>query len=65
MSATREHVDIDKQCGVPQFNGVPCPAPLACPAHSIQDKHAVPGRTAPLEHLMARQQQEFAQLPQQ
>jgi hypothetical protein len=65
MSATREHVDIDKQCGVPQFNGVPCPAALACPAHSIRDKYAVPGRTAPLEQLMARQQQEFAQLPQQ
>lgn len=65
ISATREHVDIDRQCGVPQFNGVPCPAPLACQSHTIQDKYGVPGRTAPLEHLMARQQQEMAQFSQQ
>lgn len=65
MSATREHVDIDRQCAVPQYNGVPCPASLACQSHTIQDKYGVPGRTAPLEHLIARQQQEMAQLPQQ
>ncbi|KAG9622088.1 hypothetical protein KCV04_g13407, partial [Aureobasidium melanogenum] len=23
LSATREHVDIDKQCAVPLYNGVP------------------------------------------
>jgi hypothetical protein len=61
VSATRDHVDIDHQCGVPLFNGVPCPALLSCPLHSLQDKQFVPGRTAPLEHLMARQQQSLTQ----
>jgi hypothetical protein len=65
VSATRDHVDIDKQCGVPLFNGVPCPASLLCQSHSLGDKQFVPGRTAPLEDLMARQQQELSQLPQQ
>jgi hypothetical protein len=60
MSATRDHVDIDTQCGVPLFNGVPCPALLSCPSHTLHDKRSVPGRTAPLEHLMARQQQHMA-----
>ncbi|KAH0336229.1 hypothetical protein KCU81_g8687, partial [Aureobasidium melanogenum] len=65
VSATRKHVDIDKQCAVPQYNGVPCPAPLACSSHTVRDKHTVPGRSAPLEQLMARQQQELAQHTQQ
>ncbi|CAD0093486.1 unnamed protein product [Aureobasidium vineae] len=65
LSATREHVNIDRQCAVPQFNGVPCPAPLACQSHTIRDKHTVPGRSAPLEQLMALQQQEMMQPPQQ
>ncbi|KAG9539064.1 hypothetical protein KCU77_g22257, partial [Aureobasidium melanogenum] len=65
LSATREHVDIDKQCAVPLYNGVPCPAPLACSSHTVGEKHTVPGRSAPLEQLMARQQQELAQPMQQ
>jgi hypothetical protein len=65
MSSTRDHVDIDKQCGVPLFNGVPCPALLACQSHTLAEKRFVPGRTAPLEHLMARQLQELTQPPQQ
>jgi hypothetical protein len=60
MSATRDHVDLDKQCGVPLFNGVPCPASLFCPSHTLPDKCSIPGRTAPLEQLMARQQQDVA-----
>ncbi|KAI4716917.1 hypothetical protein E4T48_06848 [Aureobasidium sp. EXF-10727] len=64
LSATREHVNIDRQCAVPQFNGVPCPAPLACPSHNIRDKHKVPGRSAPLEELLALQQQEMMQTSQ-
>lgn len=65
VSATRAHVDIDKQCAVPQYNGVPCPAPLACPEHTVREKHTVPGRSAPLEQLMAHQQQHMIQTTQQ
>lgn len=61
LSATRKHVDINRQCAVPQYNGVPCPAPLACPSHTVGEKHTVPGRSAPLEELMALQQQQSAQ----
>ncbi|KAI5195900.1 hypothetical protein E4T39_08037 [Aureobasidium subglaciale] len=62
ISATRQHVNMDKQCGVPLFNGVPCASALACQSHNLSSKRAVPGRSAPLDQLMARQQQETAQM---
>lgn len=62
-SATRQHVDIDRQCGVPRFNGVPCASPLNCRSHSMHDKRSVPGRSAPLDQLLAQHQQELPQIP--
>ncbi|KAI5241347.1 hypothetical protein E4T42_08039 [Aureobasidium subglaciale] len=63
-SATRQHVNIDQQCGVPLFNGVPCASALTCQSHNLPAKRAVPGRSAPLDQLLARQQQEMAQTAQ-
>ncbi|KAI5203517.1 hypothetical protein E4T38_05086 [Aureobasidium subglaciale] len=63
-SATRQHVNIDQQCGVPLFNGIPCASALTCQSHNLPAKRAVPGRSAPLDQLLARQQQEMAQTAQ-
>ncbi|KAI5240294.1 hypothetical protein E4T43_06175 [Aureobasidium subglaciale] len=63
-SATRQHVNIDKQCGVPLFNGVPCASALTCQSHNLPAKRAIPGRSAPLDQLLALQQQEMAQMAQ-
>ena len=43
--------DLDRQCGVPQESGMPCPRSLTCKAHSLTAKRSVQGRSRPYDEL--------------
>lgn len=54
LSANHQHVDINKQCGVPLDNGVPCSESLLCSAHTLTQKRTVPGRS--IDQLLGQSQ---------
>ena len=50
----KEPVDIEKQCGVLLPNNAQCTRGLSCKIHSMHAKRGVPGRSAPLDQLLAQ-----------
>ncbi|GAA5971037.1 hypothetical protein JCM11641_004122 [Rhodosporidiobolus odoratus] len=45
-------VDLDRQCGVINEKGYPCPRSLTCKTHNMTAKRAVTGRTQPFDILL-------------
>ncbi|BGP40762.1 SAGA complex subunit Sgf73 [Rhodotorula kratochvilovae] len=45
-------VDVDRQCGVINDKGYPCPRSLTCKTHNMSAKRAVPGRVQPYDLLL-------------
>lgn len=45
-------VDVDKQCGVINDKGYPCPRSLTCKTHNMSAKRAVPGRSRAYDILL-------------
>ncbi|GAA5854018.1 hypothetical protein JCM8547_008195 [Rhodosporidiobolus lusitaniae] len=45
-------VDVDRQCGVINDKGYPCPRSLTCKTHNMSHKRAVPGRSQPYDILL-------------
>lgn len=50
-------VDVETNCGVWLDTGSQCARSLACKAHSMKSKRAVPGRSAPYDQLLLAHQQ--------
>ncbi|GAA6032635.1 hypothetical protein JCM8097_004854 [Rhodosporidiobolus ruineniae] len=48
----RRVVDVDRQCGVINEKGYPCPRSLTCKTHNMSAKRAVPGRSQPFDMLL-------------
>lgn len=49
-------VNLNRVCGVPNKDGVPCNRSLTCTSHSARDKRAVQGRGATYDVLLAEWQ---------
>ncbi|GAA5863963.1 hypothetical protein JCM3774_004436 [Rhodotorula dairenensis] len=45
-------VDVDRQCGVINDKGYPCPRSLTCKTHNMSAKRAVPHRSHPFDILL-------------
>ncbi|GAA5900201.1 hypothetical protein JCM8208_002049 [Rhodotorula glutinis] len=45
-------VDVDRQCGVINDKGYPCPRSLTCKTHNMSAKRAVPHRSQPYDLLL-------------
>ncbi|BGP32835.1 SAGA complex subunit Sgf73 [Rhodotorula toruloides] len=45
-------VDVDRQCGVINEKGYPCPRSLTCKTHNMSAKRAVPGRSQAYDILL-------------
>ncbi|GAA5987917.1 hypothetical protein JCM10908_007270 [Rhodotorula pacifica] len=45
-------VDVDRQCGVINEKGYPCPRSLTCKTHNMSAKRAVPHRSHPFDILL-------------
>ncbi|GJN91117.1 hypothetical protein Rhopal_004135-T1 [Rhodotorula paludigena] len=45
-------VDVDRQCGVINDKGYPCPRSLTCKTHNMSAKRAVPHRSKPYDVLL-------------
>ena len=48
----RAVVDVDRQCGVINDKGYPCPRSLTCKTHNMSAKRAVPHRSQPYDLLL-------------
>ncbi|GAA6002981.1 hypothetical protein JCM10207_001928 [Rhodosporidiobolus poonsookiae] len=52
VKKNRRVVDVDRQCGVINDKGYPCPRSLTCKTHNMSHKRAVPGRSQPYDILL-------------
>lgn len=52
VSIRSEPVDVDRQCGVINEKGFPCPRSLTCKTHSMGAKRSVPHRSQPYDLLL-------------
>ncbi|BGP16934.1 SAGA complex subunit Sgf73 [Rhodosporidiobolus nylandii] len=53
---SKRAVDLDRQCGVINEKGFPCPRSLTCKTHNMTNKRAVAGRSQPFDMLLAEWQ---------
>ena len=51
LGAANGPIDLDKQCGVINDKGLPCPRSLTCKTHTVGLKRGVLGRSRPYDEL--------------